>query len=288
MVVFLMPFADQSPAKQDSGPYPHGDLLVEVKKLGKPEVADRFRILDARGWQKYTAGHVPGAVWVDQTTWSRKFDSGQDTGTWAKLIGGLGIDEDTRVVIYDDNSTKDAARIWWILRYWGVRDVRLLNGGWLAWQGSGGKIETEQPGIPARSPKLAADKHRLATKDQVMTNLKTSKVQIIDTRSEGEYCGVEKTAKRNGAIPGAVHLEWVEVIDSKSQRFKTADELTKLFRDKNIDLNRPAITHCQSGGRAAVMAFAMELMGAKQVSNYYKSWSEWGNADDTPIVKPKP
>ena len=89
------------------------------------------------------------------------------------------------------------------------------------------------------------------------------------------------------AIPGAVHLEWRELIDPSTHRFKSPDELGKLFKEKNIDLQKPIVTHCQSGGRAAVMAFALELMGAKDVSNYYKSWAEWGNADNTPIVKPK-
>src|SRR5262249_32147583 len=108
----------------------------------------------------------------------------------------------------------------------------------------------------------------------------------IDARSEGEYCGETKNAKRGGAIPGAVHLEWSDLIDKKTQKFKSPEELTKLFKDAGIDLKRPTVTYCQSGGRAAVMAFGLELMGARNVRNYYRSWSEWGNDENTPIVKP--
>ena len=93
--------------------------------------------------------------------------------------------------------------------------------------------------------------------------------------------------RRGGAVPGAKHLEWSDLIDKDTQRFKPAAELRNLFRDAKITLDRPTATYCQSGGRAAVMAFGLELMGAKDVSNYYRSWAEWGNADDTPAVLPK-
>src|SRR5439155_20278066 len=112
-------------------------------------------------------------------------------------------------------------------------------------------------------------------------------VQIIDARSESEYCGEANTAKRNGAIPGAIHKEWTEVTEKKTQRFKSPEELSKLFEEAGIDLKKSTVTYCQSGGRAAVMAFRLELIGVKSVHNYYRSWSEWGNAEDTPIEKPR-
>ena len=98
---------------------------------------------------------------------------------------------------------------------------------------------------------------------------------------------VVRRAKRGGAIPGARHLEWSDAIDAKTHRFKSAYELSKLLQDAGIDPSKPCTTYCQSGGRAAVMAFTLELMGGKDVRNYYKSWAEWGNAADTPIEKPK-
>jgi thiosulfate/3-mercaptopyruvate sulfurtransferase len=89
-------------------------------------------------------------------------------------------------------------------------------------------------------------------------------------------------------MPGAKHLEWSDLIDRKTQRFKPAGVLRQLFADAGIDLKQPTVTHCQSGGRSSVMAFGMELMGADNVSNYYAGWSEWGNASDTPVAKPDP
>jgi thiosulfate/3-mercaptopyruvate sulfurtransferase len=134
-----------------------------------------------------------------------------------------------------------------------------------------------------------AREKRLATKSLLLTSLKDKSLQIVDARSEGEFCGIDKMKnKRGGAIPGAKHLEWIDLIDRPTQRFKTPGQLRRLFTEAKIDLDKPTATHCQGGGRASVMAFGMELMGAKDVSNYYASWGEWGNADDTPIVAGRP
>jgi thiosulfate/3-mercaptopyruvate sulfurtransferase len=266
--------------------YPRADLLLEVAELSKPEVAKRFRILDARTKEQYEAGHIPHAIWVDHDNWSKSFAKDQDVEHWHKLIGELGITPDAHVVLYDDHSTNRAARIWWILRFWGIGDVKLLNGGWKSWIGAHGPVTQETPKVEPAEVHLAPHPERLATKAQLLQSLPKHEFQMVDARSESEYCGESNTAKRNGAIPGALHKEWNEVIDKKTQRFKSPDDLAKLFKEAGIDLNRPSVTYCQSGGRAAVMAFTLELMGAKSVRNYYKSWSEWGNAEDTPIEKP--
>ena len=110
----------------------------------------------------------------------------------------------------------------------------------------------------------------------------------MDARSKEEYCGDAETAQRNGMIPGAVHLEWTETLDPKMNRFKSAGELAALLRERGIDVRKPAVTYCQTGGRASVVAFVLELMGGQQVGNYYKSWAEWGNDEKTPVVKPEP
>jgi thiosulfate/3-mercaptopyruvate sulfurtransferase len=267
--------------------YPRADLLIDPTEILKPEVAKQFRILDARPKDHYEAGHIPNAVWVDHDDWSKTFAKDQEAGRWQKLVGQLGITPDTGVILYDDHSTNRAARLWWILRYWGIRDVKLLNGGWKGWTTAHGPTSQETPKVELVQLVLSPHPERLATKAQLLKSLPKHEFQIIDARSETEYCGEADTAKRNGAIPGAVHKEWTEVIDKKTQRFKSPEDLTKLFKEAGIDLDRPSVTYCQSGGRAAVMAFALELLGVKSVRNYYRSWSEWGNAEDSPVEKPR-
>lgn len=268
--------------------YARPGLLLEPNELVKPEARKHFHILDARARKQYDAGHVPGAVWVDHAAWATAFKESQDPTAWAKRIGDLGIGADGHVVvIYDGKTINDAARIWWILHYWGIPHVGLLNGGWRGWLAAGGSVSRETPAVTPVDVKLNAHKKRLATKGQILGSLTTHSLQIIDARSEAEYCGTAHTAKRNGAIPGAIHLEWKDVINPLTDRFKKPDQLARLFQAAHIDLDRPAVTHCQGGGRAAVMAFALELMGGKDVRNYYRSWAEWGNAADTPVETPR-
>ena len=276
-------------SRADDAKYPRAELLIEPAELAKP-LAKGIIILDARAAAKYKAGHIPDARWVDHGQWAKAFGHGTDAKEWGERIGALGIRADSHVVVYDDNSTKDSARIWWILRYWGVENVRLLNGGWIGWEAGKHATTTDEPTAKeiAFAPKARAD--RLTTKDQLLESLRTKgSLQIVDARSEKEFCGDEKmNNKRAGAIPGAKQLEWSDLLDKPTQRFKTAKELKALFADAGIALDKPSTAHCQSGGRASVMVFAMELMGAKSVGNYYQSWTEWGNADDTPIVPGKP
>jgi thiosulfate/3-mercaptopyruvate sulfurtransferase len=284
--MFLVLVSLSSAADAKSTDYAHPELLINavdlVKELNQPSV----RVLDCREKSKYLAGHIPGAVWLDVSAWMRSFGEGEDRESWARRIGALGIDTDTKVVVYDDSRARDAGRVWWILRYWGVRDVRLLDGGWDIWASVIAAVQKEEVRPTAVEARLRPQTGRLATRSQVAAQL-GGKVQIVDARSNAEHCGTTQTAKRNGAIPGAVNLEWSDLVDRRG-RFKSAAELAKLFQEAGIDPARPTITYCQSGGRASVVAFALELMGGRDVRNYYRSWAEWGNAEDTPIVKPKP
>src|SRR5262249_50636893 len=120
--------------------------------------------------------------------------------------GGLGIDIETPVVIYDDNGT-NAARIWWILRYWGVKDARLMNGGWTAWQAVKGKISKDEPTIEGKDAKLAPQAGRLASKSDILEILKKKKTKIMDVRTKEEFGGEKKKAKQNAATPPALPLE---------------------------------------------------------------------------------
>lgn len=279
-----------SQAMAAQGNYPRAELLLEPAELAKPERAKQFVIVDAREQKAYDESRIPGAVRVDAPVWTKAFGDGKDAKGWSKRIGDLGIGPDSKVVVYDGGIVADAARMWWILRYWGVRDARLLNGGWPAWQKAGSPVEKSKPKAP-KAARFAAvpETVRLATKTQLLDSLKQHSLQIVDARSSDEFCGVKKLKnKRGGAIPGAKNLDWVNLLDKDSRRFKSPQELRKIFADAGIDLDKPTAAHCQSGGRSSVMTFAMELMGAKRVANYYASWAEWSSAADTPIVVAKP
>jgi thiosulfate/3-mercaptopyruvate sulfurtransferase len=267
--------------------YPRPRLLLEPGRLAKAEPG-QFVILDVRSPEAYEAEHIPGAIRVDHDEWKDAFGDGSDAEAWSKRIGDLGIGADSSVVLYDGSAFKEAGRIWWILRYWGVSDVRLLNGGWKAWKAKELPVSSEATPAPtAVAFKATPAKRRLVDKDEILKALADRRFQIVDTRSDDEFCGIDlKKNLRGGSIPGAKHLDWVNLIDPETDRFKSPEELQKLFDEASIDTSQPTASHCQSGGRASVMVFALELMGAKNARNYYPGWSEWGNLEDTPIEKP--
>jgi len=268
--------------------YPNRQLLIEPGQLAKEINNNGWRILDVRSAQAYAAGHVPQAMRVDGSEWAKAFQDGKDASGWSKRLSELGLTRDSKVVVYDDASNKDAARIWWILKYWGVQEVRLLHGMWNGWK-AGGYEQSKLIMHAIPTPfEVQRQEGRLATKQQILQLLKDQSAGIVDARTEWEVTGQNKlNNKWGGCMPGAKHLDLADVVDKKTQRFKSADELKSLFESHQIDLTRPQVAHCQSGGRSSVMNFAMELMGAKAVRNYHASWNEWGNCDDVPIERKK-
>jgi thiosulfate/3-mercaptopyruvate sulfurtransferase len=267
------------------GKYATPGLLAEPPEVARLVRDGKARVLDTRERRKYDLGHIPGASCVDAAAWSKAFGSAPDKDDWTQRLGALGLEPDVTTVVYGEDP-REPARVWWLLRYWGLKDVRLLNGGWGAWASQMSSASTEVPPIKPTAPRLTVQRDRLASKEQVLGFVKDKDRQIIDARSGKEFCGEQKLARRGGAIPGSKNLEWSDLLN-KEGRFKRADELRRLFKEHEISLKEPAVTYCQSGGRASVMVFALELVGAKDVQNYYRSWNEWGNDPDTPVVVPK-
>lgn len=270
-----------------TGDYPRGELLAEPATLAKAEAIADVIPLDVRSEEAYAEGHIPGARRVDPDAWKAAFGDGEDAAGWSERIGGLGIAPQSRVVVYSDK-LPSAARVWWILRYWGVDKVQLLDGGWSAWQAAEGPTSTDVPTVESVRFTAVARPERLATKDYILGKLEEGGMQVVDSRTSDEHCGIDLNGNlRGGAIPGAKHLDWTELVDPDTGRFLPADALRAKFADAGIALDRPSVAHCQSGGRSSVMTFAMELLGADRVRNYYRSWAEWGNAEDTPIETPE-
>jgi thiosulfate/3-mercaptopyruvate sulfurtransferase len=263
--------------------YPRPELIIEPTALH--ERLTRVVILDARSQKAYDAGHITGAVRVDVPALSKAFNTEVDAEAWAKRLGDLGVDVNTPVVIYGD-AWPESARLWWILRFWGIEHARLLNGGFAAWTAARLPVATE-PTMPTRVAGRVAPTNRLATREQVLEVLKDKSSQLMDARSSAEYCGDAGSAKHRGAIPGAVNLEWNQFIDAKTGKLKSAEEISEVLQKSGIDPAKPIVTYCQSGGRASMAAFVLELMGGDKVRNYYRSWAEWGNTDDTPVMKPE-
>jgi thiosulfate/3-mercaptopyruvate sulfurtransferase len=260
--------------------------LDELKsRLSDPKVV----IMDMRPPEAYTNGHIPAARSFDIFGISL-IDTRPEPLTaflWIieHLLQAKGVNNDSTVVAYDDTAGMRSARLFWFLEYFGHEDVHVLNGGFNAWQAAGFPV-TQEASVPkAGNFKMKPRRELLATVDDVHAKLHNPATVIVDTRSDGEYTGRVVRSKRGGAIPGAVHLEWTNNLDSKGF-FKSADELTKMYSERNITPDKEVVPHCQGAYRSAHTFLALRLLGYPNVRNYLGSWGEWGNRDDLPIEHP--
>jgi thiosulfate/3-mercaptopyruvate sulfurtransferase len=218
-------------------------MLTEPAELQKRLKGAGLRVIDTRSKADYAKAHIPGAVWVDVKAWQQlgsKEGGFHDSRAWAEKAGRLGITRDAAVVVYG-SSLPDAARIWWTLKYLGVPNVTLLDGGWELWGKEKRPAESDSPRVEAAKfePTFQAD--RLEEIDSLKKSVRAGKVTVVDARSTKEYTGEEVRGKRGGHIVGAKHLEWKELL-TVNGRFKSPEPLRELFRKRGIEPDQTAVT----------------------------------------------
>lgn len=262
-------------------------LLISAHGLSKLiDSGERHLLLDLRPPEAYTAGHIPGAIHLD--LWGVSLvdtdPAPLDAFMWMieHVLQIHGVDAETPVIVYDDQSGIRAARAFWFLEYLGHPSVRVLDGGFGAWTNARLDV-TRDAGPPPKSEWTGIREARaLATWRDVQAAIGDPDTVILDTRSDGEYCGTTVRAKRGGAIPGAVHIEWTRNLNQDGD-FKPADELRRLYESAGVTPEREVITYCQGGYRAAHSYLALRLLGYPRVKNYVGSWGEWGNREGLPV-----
>jgi thiosulfate/3-mercaptopyruvate sulfurtransferase len=218
-------------------------MLIEPAELQKQLPQPGLRVLDTRPQPEYAKSHIPGAAWVDVKIWqelARKEGGLHDAGAWGEKVGHLGISPDSQVVVYG-GSLPDSARIWWTLKYLGLRSVALLDGGWQAWVKEKRPTETSLPSIEVVKfePKFQGD--RLEEIDALKKALPSGTVTVVDARSADEFSGKEVRGLRGGHIPNAKHLAWKELL-AEDGRFKSREKLRELFRQRGIPADQTAVT----------------------------------------------
>lgn len=276
---------DDPPTKAEKDGPPRAHLLtfdVLEKRLQEPTL----RLLDCRPKADYDQGHIPGAAWIDAKAveiQGEKPEGLEDRAFWEAWIKALGVDEQTEVYVYDAKRQLEAARVWFILRWIGVDNVGLVDGGYALWVKEGRPVSTAAPHIDPRPRAVEFHRERVASRADLLAVIKGRPGQIIDARSDAEYTGTVKRSKRGGHIPNACHLEWTNLVDADG-KFLDRNTMRAQIEKLGIELKDEVITHCQGGGRASVNAFALELLGYR-ARNYYLGWSEWGNIETTPVVE---
>ncbi len=270
--------------------YVHPEILAETGWL-KDHLADKtLVVVDVRKKESYDAGHIPGAVWYDPARLKDDADKLHviSETAFAKLAGDMGIDSTKTVVTYDDSAGLSAARLWWVLGYYGQTNAKVLNGGWPKWDKEALAESKDVPAVQKTTFVAKPDDKVLCAIDylkQVSTN-KDPNVLILDVRTPAEYNGSDVRSAKGGHVPGAVNLDWQRsMTDSDPKVWKPAPELAKQFADAGVKPGIQVITYCQTGVRAAHSLFTLRLMGFDGVKNYDGSWQEWGNSKDTAVAQ---
>jgi thiosulfate/3-mercaptopyruvate sulfurtransferase len=258
------------------------ELATLIERDGSP----RPLILDLRPPEAYAAGHVPGALHLDLWGLSLTDTDSAPLSAFMWMIEHVlaihGVSAQTPIVVYDEQSGVRAARAFWFLEYFGHPSVRLLDGGFGAWTRLGLPVTRDAGPPPASEWTGQRTERTLATWRDVRDAIDRKDAVILDARTDGEYCGTTVRAKRGGAIPGAVHIEWTRNLTLDGE-FKPAAELQRMYEEAGVTPDREVIAYCQGGYRAAHAYLALRLLGYPRVRNYVGSWKEWGDRVDLPI-----
>ena len=243
----------------------------------------------------YNQGHIPGAVLFD---WRKDLndDPRRDILTkdqLEKLLGRNGISNETQIVLYGDFNNWFAAYAFWDLQYYGVTNIKLMNGGRKKWLLENGPLSKDISSYPTVNFKAGSPNENIrAYKDQVLEFSKSPTRVLVDVRGPKEFTGEilappeypTEHAQRGGHIPGAVNIPWGQAVNDADGTFKSRSELENLYRSKGVVPEKEAVTYCRIGERSSHSWFVLKyLLGYPAVRNYDGSWTEWGNSIRLPI-----
>ncbi|MBI3659687.1 sulfurtransferase [Candidatus Acetothermia bacterium] len=273
-----------------SATYPNSDLLVTAQWLQeRVDETSKVRIVDARGPLKYRFQHIPNSVnlWdADVNTWTQGFPRLVASPEQLQpLLERAAMDRDMTIVLYDDEQSRWAGRLFWILEYYQFQNVKLLDGGLAAWTAVGGRLTNETPSLTPSKLNLRADAKKIVTGDWLLEHLPDPSIQIIDSRTAQEYAmgygSGHSHGEHIGHIPGALLVPAEKALELNGY-FKKANELRLLYR--NIGPSRTILTYSETGVRAALAYFQLRLLGYSDVRVYDASWAEWGSDEKFPVA----
>jgi thiosulfate/3-mercaptopyruvate sulfurtransferase len=278
--------------------YANPEALVDTEWLEAHLADPDIRVIEVdEDTTAYEKGHIANSLAWNWTT-DLHAPVGRDYVGQEGLLSLLrqaGIGPDTTLILYGGNNNWFAAYAYWLLRYLGFGNVKLLNGGRKKWELESRQLTADVPSFPPSDLTLESPVNGRfrAFRDDVLSRLREGETAFIDVRSPEEYRGEklapdhlpQEQAQVPGHIPGAANIPWVKAANDDGS-FKSADELRELYEGAGITPDKEVIAYCRIGERSSHTWFALvELLGYDDVKNYDGSWTEYGSLVGVPVEK---
>lgn len=283
---------------QDENSIVKSEKIIEVNELDSLlKNVSPITIIDVREESEFKKEHIIQAIniWRPQIEDTSLSNEGKIASKFQleELFSTKGVKNTDLIILYDSKGNPDALRLWWILHYYNFTNVKVLNGGLIAWIQNQKPTEKGEEKIKSKQNFKLSEKINLelyVSLEDVEKAINDTNYIILDTRTKEEYNGIELkgNAKRAGRIPNSKWINYADAIDYQNNMlFRNLNDLK--WNYKTLDKNKTIITYCQSGVRSAHTTFVLkEILGFKNVKNYDGSWLEWSNSDQpietTPIL----
>lgn len=264
-------------------------LIMEPQELAqllkKPPA--NLRLVDMCSERSYLQGHIEGALHIPPQMLLSNIPPAPGRIATAeqlnRLFSFLGLTSDTHFVVYDDEGGGWAGRFIWTLDAIGHKNYSYLNGGLQAWKSEELPLSQDVPQIEPTEADVQIDPHALVEVPDIMERLNDPDFVIWDARSPAEYRGERQTAQKNGHIPGALNVEWTELMDHH-KGLRIREDAKEYLATKGITSDKKIVTHCQSHHRSGFTYLVGKSLGF-DIKGYHGSWAEWGNHPETPVEK---
>lgn len=252
------------------------DIITAQEFAALTKANPKVVVIDGNRAKAYTTNHLKGAININHLD---LYVKGEIEGILespeflAKFFGDRGINEKSEIVIYDDGTQRYNTRLYFILKYLGAENVKLLHKDMAQWAKVRLPLVTEVPKPTPVTFTPTVNETILATMQYVMDNKDKENVVLLDARNADEFAG--KTENSKGHIPGAKNLDFNALVDAVGA-YKPVEEMKKIVADMGITPEKEVIVYCQTGVRAAVLYVAFKnLMGYENVKLYDGSYNEW-------------
>ncbi|WP_231889854.1 sulfurtransferase [Oceanobacillus sp. Castelsardo] len=261
-----------------------------VNKTDSTVIVDvRFVLTEPDAGRKlYLNEHIPGAVYLDlnHDLASKAAKHGgahplPDMKLFAAKMGNIGIDDETTVVIYDEENDMFAARMWWLLHYLGHEKVYILEGGYKKWMEEGNQVTAEPPSLKKKQFVAKIRGNETVSMKEVKEKVENKKAILIDSRDKDRYLGIwEPLYSKAGHIPGAVNYFWKDIFNADGS-WKNKEQLSNHF--SSLPKDKEIIVSCGSGVSACPNIVALKSLGYKNIKLYPGSFSDWISYDENDI-----